>query len=197
MVKNEILLNLERNISEKQAMEMLRYSDFIVDKTNKEENKRFRILCYDGKTYFHYMCNGKVIECFEVAESWKPFDDVTVWAYTPDGIHRVEFDNRNIEKHCVLNDTIQDFEDGASFEDSGNTVILDGGNVIVNGKKIKVKEDFDFIFNLKNKSFIFARNGASGLYSFLEHIAFAKSNTLYNYPLFYNALGKIVDKYCV
>lgn len=196
MVKNEMLLNLERNISEKQAMEMLRYSEIIVDVENRSENKRFRILKFENRFFFHAMQNGNILECFEVAESWKPFDGVTVWAYTPDGIHRVEFDNRNIEKHCVLNDTIQDFEDGASFEDSGNTVILDGGNIIVNGKKIKVKEDFDFVFNLKNKSSILARNGASGLYSFLEHIAFAKSNTLYNYPLFYNALGKIIDKYC-
>ena len=197
MIKNEILLNLERNINEKQAFEMLRYSsDFIVDVENRAEDKRCRILEFENRFFFHAMKNGEIIECFEVAESWKPFDGVTVWAYTPDRIHVVEIDSRNIEKHCVLNSTIQEFSDGASFTDSGNTVILDGENLIVNEKKISVISDSEFIYNLKNKKNIRAKGGASGLYSFLEHISFCKSNSIYNYPLFDSALDKIVDKYC-
>lgn len=196
MVKNEMLLNLERNISKKQAFEMLRYSNIIVDVENRAENKRCRILEFENRFFFHVMQNGNIVECFEVAEVRKPFDGVTVWAYTPDKNHVVEIDSRNIEKHSVLNSTIQEFSDGASFSDSGNTVILDNENIIVNEKKIKVRENFNFVYNLKNKSFIIARNGANSLYSFLEHIAFCKSNTLYNYPLFDNTLNKIVDRYC-
>ena len=196
MIKNEMLLNLERNISEKQAFEMLRYSNIIVDVENRAENKRCRILEFENRFFFHAMQNGEIMKCFEIVESWRPFDNVTIWAYTPDGTHIAEIDSRNIEKHCVLNRTIQEFSDGASFTDSGNTVILDGENLVINGKKISVVSDSQFIFNLKSKKNIHARDGASGLYSFLEHISFAKSNKLYEYPLFVGVLNKIVDRYC-
>lgn len=196
MVKFEEMEKLEKCMDEKREREILRYSQYLVDVRNEDMNTRYRILECEGRYYYHEMKDGYVIHCFEIAESWKPFEGVTIWAYTPDNFHVVEIDSRYIWNHEVKDIPGRDPEQGDFFDYKDNSVIYHNREtLIVNGKPIKVIPDSEYVYSFKRKKSIRAMGGAAGLFNFLDHIAFSNSNPLYSHSLFSDRLEQFIEIY--
>ena len=195
MVKFETLKTLTKNITEKETSNLLRYGKYLIDAQRIEDNSRHRIIDLDGHTYYHGMKDGETIHCFEIAISYVPFNNVAIWSYTPDGMHEVEIDSRWIWKHEVKEIRGEHAAPGDSFNHKGHMVVLvDCDTVSIDSKKVKVKNDSEFIYKFMKKQ-IFARDGARGLFEFMEHIAFCNSDSLYGDSCFKCSLDKLIELY--
>lgn len=191
MVKLEQLKTLEKNSNVE-----LCYCDYIADKQNKEENIRTRIL-FDKKSkkyYFHKMQNGNIIECFEIALSWKPFEYVLIFAYTPDDIHIYEIDSRMPEtsKHEVKK--LKNNQVVTGMECMYKDVIIQYMNeteLKINGKIFVVEPISGYVYKLL-KTKIQAMGGAKEFFIFLENIA---EESKLNLPLFSNVYDRIKELY--
>lgn len=192
MYKLSDLRNLEKNCNIHLAM-----VDFVVDEINEKENTRRRILRdHNGRYFFHSMKDGEVIECFEILLSWKAFDNKLMFAYTPDGKHPYEIEV-NTDTNIILLERkgtpIEFIEPGDKAEYDGNTIELVNYKTIkVNGNYIPVIDDPAYVYKLM-KGKIKARDGAIGLFHFLDGIAEERKNG--GIPLFSAAFGIICDKY--
>lgn len=177
----------------------------IIAKTDFDDEtgvKTVRILEDGGRYFYHEMKNGKNIRCFEVALSWKPFENVMVFAFTPDNIHVYEFDTRKesgerVGRFCGFESMKIDeslIVPGMSCECSGVSVsIISDSQISANGKIIKVKPDSDFVYSLQ-KTQIKAIGGARGLFRFLENIA--ENSRVCGYDTFQNVFTALKEKYC-
>lgn len=158
---------------EKKSNVEIAYCDYIADYDNEKENIRTRILfdAQNGKYYYHQMQHGNVIKCFEIALSWKPFEGVYIFNFTPDDLHIYEIDSRRPEKMEVRKLEENLINPGMSCEYDGLTVEYESENSLkFNGKSVPVTPDWDYVFKLL-KTKIRAQGGAKGLYRFLENIA--------------------------
>ncbi len=154
-----------------------------------------RVLENNGKYYYHKMHNGEMQQCFEISLSWKPFSSVWVFAFTPDNLHEVTFDVREMENPCPNDRKICPFEtkkikedliqQGFKFAYKGKTLeYINAETVAVNGKNITVVSDGGYVVKyLKSK--VKAIGGAKGLYRVLE-----------NEMLQFDSNLNIVEKYC-
>lgn len=195
MIKFEALEKLEKNIDEKKAADLLRYGNYMVDIQREENNSRHRILSCDDKLYYHEMKDGEVVSCFEVVEEWKPFQNVVIWSYTPDNIHRVWIDNRHIWTHEAKSAEYNKLFFGFCFEYKKHTIFLVDDNTIeVDGNMIKVTPDSEYTYKFLKKS-ILASGGAKQLFQFMEHIAFAWNNEQYEKECFVGSLDKLIELY--
>ena len=191
MIKLEQLKTLEKNSNVE-----LCYCDYISDKQNEKENIRTRIL-FDKKNekyYFHKMQNGKVIECFEIALSWKPFENCMIFAYTPDDIHIYEIDSRNPETYYHDVKKIgynQDITGMSCTYDDITIQYVNETELKINGKSISGAPATGFVYKLL-KTKIKAEDGARGLFVFLENIAETSKIKL---PLFNGVYDKIKELY--
>lgn len=177
MTRMEELINLEKS-----SMVDVIYCDFIADVENTEENIRTRILKSreNGKYYYHQMQHGNVIKCFEIALSWVPFENVYVFNYTPDDLHKYEIDSRNPEKLDVKHLEEKQITENMSCNYDGMTVeYVNEIELKFNGKSVKIVKDDAYTYKML-KTKIRAAGGAKGLYIFLENIAEEGKN---KYPL--------------
>jgi len=162
---------------EKESNVKIQYCDIIADRTNETDNIRIRIL-HDpksGKYYYHKMQNGEIVKCFEIAISWQPSQNYSIFAFTPDDMHVYELDQRTPEKIEIRSLQENQIEIGMKCEYDGMTVEYESENKIkINGKSLEVIPDYGYVFKLL-KTRIRAQGGAKGLYRFLENIA-AKGN---------------------
>lgn len=168
MLKLAELMNLE-----KESNINLAYVDYVADEDNEAENIRTRLAKSreNGKYYFHQMQNGNVIKCFEIALSWVPFGEFYVFNYTPDDLHIYEIDSRQPAKIEIKNLDENLINVGMKCEYEGMTVEYESENSLkINGKSIQVVSDSEYVFKLLKRK-IRARDGAKGLYRFLENIA--------------------------
>lgn len=178
---------------EKQSVIDLRYCNIIADKSDATENIRTRIVEQGGRYFFHQMQDGEVTACFEIAESWKPWGGVTVFAYTPDDLHIYEVDTYNPSVHNVRQLDSALVKPGMSCSYGGRTVeLLDLSHICMNGVSIQVESNSDYVFKLM-KSKIKANGGARGLYCFLDQIA--ERSKVEKFPLFCDTWNKIFEKY--
>ena len=190
MIKFDNLLNLEKtsNID-------IRYCDIISDVENEAENIRTNILQSreNGKYYFYQMQHGNIIKCFEIALSWRPFEGVYIFNYTPDNLHRYEIDSRNPGKHNPKKLEENQIVKNMTCSYNGITVEYVNENELkFNEKPVKIENDLSFTYSLM-KSKIKASGGAKGLYIFLENIA--EEGKHEKYPLFRQAYDNIRKLY--
>lgn len=158
---------------EKESDVKIAYCEIIADYTNESENSRTRILFdeHTGKYYFHHVQNGKVLKCFEIALSWKPFEGIYIFCFTPDDMHVCEIGSRQPEKIEIKKLEENQISAGMKCEYAGMAVEYESENSLkFNGKSIEVIPDSGYVFKLKKRK-IYARGGAKGLYIFLENIA--------------------------
>lgn len=158
---------------EKESDVKIAYCEIIADYMNESGNSRTRILFdnYTGKYYYHQMKDGKILKCFEMALSWKPFEGIYIFCFTLDDMHVYEIDSRQPEKIEVKKLEENQISVGMKCEYDGMTVEYETDNKLkFNGKSIEVVPDSSYVFKLL-KWKIYAQDGAKGLYRFLENIA--------------------------
>lgn len=158
---------------EKQSDVKIAYCEIIADYMNESENLRTRILFdnYTRKYYYHQMQDGKVLKCFEMALSWKPFEGIYIFVFTLDDMHVYEIDSRQPEKIEIKKLEENQISAGMKCEYDGMTVEYETDNKLkFNGKSIEVVPDLSYVFKLLKRK-IYAQDGAKGLYRFLENIA--------------------------
>ena len=177
----------------------------IIAKTDFDDEtgvKTVRILEDGGRYFYHEMKNGENIRCFEVALSWKPFENVMVFAFTPDNVHVYEFDTRKeagerVGRFCGFESMKIDeslIVPGMSCECSGVSVSLISDSAIsINGRTVKVKPYYSVVYNFQ-KTQIKASGGAVGLFRFLENIA--ENKKINGHAIFQNVFDVINQKYC-
>lgn len=177
----------------------------IIAKTDFDDEqgvKTARVLENDGRYFYHEMRNGDFVRCFEVALSWEPFENVKVFAFTPDNLHVWQFETRKRDNSRVAD--VSSFEvmsidenlisNGMECECLGVVVCLESDCMIsINGKSVKVKPCYDFVYCLQ-KSQIKAIGGAAGLYRFLENIA--ENSRVCGYAVLQNVFTAMKEKYC-
>lgn len=172
---------------EKKSDVEIRYCEIVADK--EDVDRRVRIL-KDGERYFyHEMRSGEVTACFEVAESWRPWDFI-IFAWTPDDRHVYEIETRNLTARPTIH-KLEDASDGDSFSDLGHAVTLDGDHLVVDGKRIPVTADREWAWKIM-KTKIRAIGGAKGLFIELENKAEERRNGIY--PLFSDLINTIAEK---
>lgn len=158
---------------EKRSEVKIAYCDIIADYTDEEENKRTRIL-YNRKNdryYYHQMKDGKIVQCFEMMLTRKPFGEFYVFNFTLDNVHLYEVNSRNpanIEIKKLDEDMINE---GMACEFEGMKVEFESENTLkFNGKSVPIVNDWGYTYKLL-KTKIRAQGGAKGLFRFLENIA--------------------------
>ena len=164
---------LELLTLEKKSDVKIAYCEIISDYTNEKENTRTRILFdeHTGKYYFHQMKDGKILKCFEIALSWKPFEKIYIFCFTLDDMHVYEIDSRQPEKIEIKKLEENQISAGMKCEYDGMTVEYESENSLkFNGKSIEVIPESGYVFKLRKRK-IYAQDGAKGLYIFLENIA--------------------------
>lgn len=200
MVKFEVLQALEKssNID-------LRYCEIIAVNTVDDESgcTTKRVVKADERYYMHIMHNGNVVQCFEVALSWQPWENVLVFAFTPDNIHEYQFDVRgdknsrpNEKRICNYDIKQIDFsriKHGMKCSYNNHTIeLINDEYISINGKIITVEKDYNYTYKLM-KSKIKANAGAKGLFAFLDEIA--ENGKITNFPSLYFVFDKIAEKY--
>ena len=152
-----------------------------------------RIVELDGRYFVHRMKEGHVTKCFEVAVSWRPFEGIIIFAYTPDDLHVYEVDSRRPAAADVKKLEESLVQPGMSCDFNGMTVTFkDDSNIAMNGILISVEPCSEFVFKLMARK-IKAIGGARGLYCFLDRIA--EQGKYEKYPTFCDAWAKIREKY--
>lgn len=193
------LVNLEKSSSVN-----FRYCEIIAmrEKETDDGAETVRIL-RDGERYFyHEMKNGDFVQCFEIALSWEPFENVKVFAFTPDNLHVWQFETRKRDNSRVAD--VSSFEvmkldenlivEGMACKCLGVCACFESDCMIsINGKSVKVKPCYDFVYCLQ-KSQIKAIGGAAGLYRFLENIA--ENSRVCGYATLQNVFTVMKEKYC-
>ena len=162
--------------------------------TNPMEDICTRIVSYESRFFYHQTKNNKVIQCFEIALDFEPFDDVKLFSYTPDDLHRYRVDSRFPEIPTVLRLEENRINPGMSCSYHGNEFQYMGdGCLLLNGVALPpVVPDVEFGFKLtKNK--ILAIGGAKGLFAFLDQIAEQAKHD--PHPLFCTCLEALVKRY--
>ena len=176
MTRMEELISLEKN----PTVEIM-YCDYIADVENSAENIRTRILKsrVNGKYYYHQMQHGNVIKCFEIALSWVPFENVYIFNYTPDDLHKYEIDSRNPEKLNAKALEEKQIVENMSCNYNGMIVEYVNENELkFNGKSVTIVKDSAYTYSMLKKK-IKAAGGAKGLFIFLENIAEEGKQTKY------------------
>lgn len=189
MTRMEELINLEKN----STVEVM-YCDYIADVENVAENIRTRILKsrVNGKYYYHQMQHGNVINCFEIALSWVPFENVYVFNYTPDNLHKYEIDSRNPENLIAKPLEEKQITENMSCTYKGMTVeYVKEDELKFNGKSVKIIKDDAYTYSML-KTKIKAAGGAKGLFIFLENIAEEGKN---KYPFWRSVWKKAHELY--
>lgn len=185
MKKLEDLLPLEKE----HTIDHFCMMDYIADNIDERENVRRRIVCdrRDGRYFYNEMKDGETVKCFEMMLDRKPFDGVSIFAFTPDNIHICTMDSRAPGKIDWL--TLKDgqIESGMSFNYHGNNVtFIDDSHIGINGNAVLVEKDSSYAYKcLKRK--IKANGGARGLFAFMENSA--------KIGLFYGPMMKIFEMY--
>lgn len=195
MVKLEELKKLE-----KRASVELRYCEIVADTTDEAENERTRVLKDGDRYFYHKMRGGEIVECFELALSWKPFDGVLVFAYTPDDRHEYQIDVRRgdgsvfrIGSPDVVPLGSDVVELGDRCEYGGHTVeIVTEDAIKFDGRTLPVVSDSEYTYKLQNRQ-IRAQGGARGLFRFLDGIA--EEGKLRRLPLFHQVYETMAKKY--
>lgn len=195
MVKLEELRKLEKRSSVE-----LRYCEIIADVTDEEKNERTRILKDGDRYFYHKMRCSEVVDCFEIALSWKPFDGVLVFAYTPDNRHEYNIDVRRgddgvfrICRPSVIPISTSVIEIGDRCEFRGHTVEIVAEDAInFDGRTLPVVSDSEYTFKLL-KTKIRAKDGARGLFQFLDEIA--ERGRFEKFPLFDGVYDTMAEKY--
>lgn len=170
----------ELKLLEKSSTVTLAYTDYIADVEDIKDNTRKRILRsrIDGRYFYHEMKNGEVVQCFEMALSWAPFPDVSIFAWTPDGIHVCVMDSRFPGRVEYKPLSWFSITSGMKCALNGVTVeFLDNSAIAVNGKRIPVIADSGYTYKLMKRQ-IKAEGGARGLFSYLENNAKENFNSL-------------------
>lgn len=188
MIKFENLKRLEKNASVD-----LRYCNIIADETDEEENIRIRILRdNDNRYYYHKMQNGNVIECFEIAFSRETFCGVKIFTFTFDNLHEYEIDTRNLFKFESKKINLERIIPGLKCDFRGSTIEYIAEDAIkINGNIVKVEVNPEYVYKcLKTK--IKARDGAKGLYAFIDKEAETEKLT---YSVFEDCILNIIKQY--
>lgn len=200
MVKFEILQALEKssNID-------LRYCEIIAVNTVDDESgcTTKRVVKADERYYMHIMHNGNVVQCFEVVLSWQPWENVLVFAFTPDNIHEYQIDvrgdkNSRPDEKRICNYDIQQIafsriKHGMKCSYNNCTIeLINDEHISINGKIITVEKDYNYAYKLM-KSKIKAVDGAKGLFAFLDEIA--ENGKIEKFPSLYFVFDKIAEKY--
>lgn len=189
MVKLEKLVTLE-----KQPSVEIRYCEIIADATDERRNERARVLKDGERYFFHKMRDGEVVECFEIAVDWKPSEDTIIFAYTPDDRHTYQIDSRILlNAPNVITLKSSEVQAGDRCEYGGHTVELADGAIIFDGRKIRVDDIGGYTYRLL-KTKILARDGAAGLFAFLDRIA-EEYNAGNKFPLFDGVYQVMAKKY--
>lgn len=181
MRKVEELKALQKNVSVDLA-ECVTIAEKTVD------GETTRIVAQGGR-YF-VLKNG---QCFEVAESWRPFADTRIFAYTPDDLHVYEIDSRapSIVDVKKLDERL--IQPGMQCAFHGSVLeFVDDSTLRMDGVNIHVVPCNEYVYKLMSRK-IRAIGGARGLYCFLDKIAEEGKNK--KYPLFDGAWDKIRDEY--
>ena len=199
MVELEKLITLEKNPADVD----IRYCEIIADVMDEEKNERARILREGAefpRYYYHKMRCGEVVDCFEIALSWKPLGKIYVFAYTPDNRHEYEIDVRRgedgvfrIGKPSVIPISTNVIEIGDRCEFRGHTVEIVAEDAInFDGRTLPVVSDSGYTFKLL-KTKIRAKDGARGLFRFLDEIA--ERGKFEKFPLFDGVYDMMAKKY--
>lgn len=189
MVKLEKLVTLE-----KQSSVEIRYCEIVADATDERRNERARMLKDGERYFFHKMRNGEVVECFEIAVDWKPWEDTIIFAYTPDDQHFYQIDSRvplAVPNVTALRDWEVQAGDRCQYD--GHTVELADGAIVFDGRKIRVDDTSGYTYKLL-KTKILANGGAAGLFCFLDKIA-EEYKAGDKYPIFNRIYQAMADKY--
>lgn len=200
MVKFEVLQTLEKssNID-------LRYCEIIAVNTIDDESgcTTKRVIKADERYYMHIMHNGNIKQCFEIALSWQPWENVLVFAFTPDDIHEYEIEvrgntNSRPDEKRICNYDIKkiDFSRikyGMKCNYNNITIeLIDDDFISVNGNIVKVERNAEYTYKLM-KSKIKAISGAKGLFAFLDEIA--ENEKVGKFPVFEYVFNQIAEKY--
>lgn len=200
MVKLEILKTLEKssNID-------LRYCEIIAAKSIDDESgcMTLRVVKADERYYMHIMHNGTVKQCFEIVLHWQPWENTSVFAFTPDDVHIYEFevrgekalrpDEKRISNVDIKSLDLSAIKHGMKCTYNNNTITYISENEIdVNGNIVKVDACCDYSYKLM-KTKIKAVDGAKGIFRFLENIA--ERGKFEKYPLFYQSFNQIIEMY--
>ena len=178
---------------EKSSAVEIRYCEIVSDYSDENKNIRYRILKSGERYFYHKMRDGEVVECFEVALSWKPTGDILIFAYTPDDRHVYEIDSRNPSFRDVFKLEKEQIHGGDSCEFRGHKLeYADENKLILDGVSLFVEFCGEYVYNLMKRK-IKAIDGARGLYIFLENIA--EEGKANKYPLFADVWNMIADKY--
>lgn len=189
MVKLEKLATLEKRSSVD-----IRCCEIIADATDERRNERARILRDGERYFFHRMRGGEVVECFEIAVDWKPWNSVIIFAYTPDDRHIYQIDSRfplDVPKVLRMDREVPHLGDTCVY--SGHTVELSTDSIFFDGRKIKVEEDGEYTYAMR-KTKILAKGGARGLFAFLDQIA-EESKAGERFPVFSSTYQMLAEKY--
>lgn len=123
------------------------------------------------KYYYHKSQDGKIIQCFEMILSRCPFKDCYIFEFTFDDIHRCWVDSRIPNTINIRNLYDSQINIGMKCKYHIMEVEYESENSLkFNGKSIPVVFDADYVFRIR-KDKIYAKNGAKGLFGFLENIA--------------------------
>ena len=187
MIKLDDLISLDKHPAIDPAA-----CNTVFDSVDKNNNRQ-RILEADGRFFYYETSGDNVTAYFEIAVAWKPFPGTTIYAYTPDNRHIYEFHVRNHISRYVMKLNEEQVRPGDTCQFDNMTLeYQDESHLILNGKRIPIKQDTEYTYSLR-RSMICAAGAAAGLYVFLEHIAEQEKAGIL--PLFYDTWHKIAKKY--
>ena len=188
MKKLEDLIPLE-----KKSVVDFRFCEIVSDYDDVKKNIRFQIMKRDDRYFFQKMKDGDVVECYELALSFTAFGGkILIFAYTPDDKHVYQIDSRFPQIREVLQLKSNQIHEGDSCSYDGHTLVyVDRDTVMMDGIKIQVTDDSEYVYKIQARRKLRAKDGARGLYIFMEHIA---EEAKFTRPLFSVAWGKICEK---